>query len=353
MSSLVTFGETMLRLSPPPGQRLSRTDSFEVHVGGAESNVAVAAAALDVDSTWLSALPDSSLGERITHALQGEGVDVRVSWTDDGRVGTYYFEHGSSPRGPRVIYDRESTPIRQVTPADLDTDVLQAAEYFFTSGITPALSDTLVSTTTELLEIASDAGVTTAFDCNYRSKLWSTEEAGATLRELFPAIDVLFVAERDLDIVFEMAGNPGDMAVDLAEEYDFETVVVTRSAQGALAVHDQQYDQPAFVTETVDPVGSGDAFAGGFLARRIEGGDVSDALAYGAATAALERTIAGDMATVSREEVEAVIEEGNYPTGTGPRSDDDGSRGGDDGTGGQTGDDRDRGGNGSGGNIAR
>ena len=169
MTELVTFGETMLRLSPPRGQRLSRVDNFDVHVGGAESNVAVAASNLGVESTWLSALPETDLGGRIVHALRGEGIETAVTRTETGRVGTYYLERGGSPRGDSVVYDRGNTPIREVTPVELQTDPIQTADYVFTSGITPALSTQSAETTATLLETAQESGATTAFDANYRS----------------------------------------------------------------------------------------------------------------------------------------------------------------------------------------
>ena len=127
MSELVTFGETMLRLTPPRGHRLSRVDRLDVHVGGAESNVAVGAANLGVDAAWVSLLPATDLGERIAYALRGEGVEPLVTWTETGRVGTYYFERGGMPRGRDVIYDREGAPIRDATPADAPLDRIRDA----------------------------------------------------------------------------------------------------------------------------------------------------------------------------------------------------------------------------------
>lgn len=311
MSSLVTFGETMLRLSPPRGERLTRFDSLDVHVGGAESNVAVAASALGLDATHLSALPDSDLGERVLHALRGEGVDPRVTLTDHGRVGTYYFERGAAPRDPSVVYDRGDTPIRDLTPGDLPLSVIPEADLFFTSGITPALSDRAAETTADLLETARDAGVPTAFDVNYRAKLWSPEAARETLTDLLAHVDRLFVAQRDACRVFGHDDGPETVARTLADRYDLETVVVTRGEDGALALHDGEvHERSAFETETVDPVGSGDAFVGGFLARRLEGGSVEDALDHGTAAAALKRTVDGDVAVLDREEVVALVESG-------------------------------------------
>ena len=311
MAELLTFGETMLRLTPPRGHRLSRVDQFDVHVGGAESNVAVGAANLGVETAWMSLLPDTELGERIAYALRGEGVEPLVTWTDTGRVGTYYFERGGRPRGRDVVYDRTGAPIREATPETVAVDRVRDADAFFTTGITPALSDQLVETTASLLETASDAGVTTAFDVNYREKLWSPAEARSTLADLFPAVDILFVAERDASDILGMDGDAESMARALTTEYDFETVVVTRGDEGALALHGGEPTScGTYPVDTVDPLGSGDAFASGFLAERLGGASISEAMAYGTATASLKRTVEGDMARVSRDEVRALVETG-------------------------------------------
>ena len=310
MAEIVTFGETMCRLSPPRGERLERTDELHLRVGGAESNVAVAAARLGCDATWLSKLPSSSLGRRVTADLRSHGVEPAVAWDESpsARLGTYYLEHGGAPRGSDVTYDRAGASITTATPAELPVGVLEDTDVFYTSGITPALSDTLAETTETLLDAAGQAGATTAFDLNYRSKLWSTTDAGAAYESLFPHVDVLIAAERDATACLGREGDPIEVANGLVQDFGFETVVVTRGEHGSVAVRDGEvFEQAAYPAETFDPIGSGDAFVGGYLARRVAGGDVPAALAYGAAAASLKRTIDGDVAVVTPEEVESVV----------------------------------------------
>ncbi len=308
MTELVTFGESMLRLTPPRGERLETMQELDVRPGGAESNVAVAASHLGVDAVWLSKLPDSPLGRWMVRELRGHGVRTGVAWSDTGRMGTYYLERGGAPRGTSVVYDRENAAVTTTVPDELPMAAVRDARLFHTTGITPALSETLERTTAALLEAAASAGTTTSFDLNYRSKLWSPDEARQTLEGLFPHVDVLFVAERDARTVLDNEGEPLQVAHRLATDYEFETVVLTRGAAPAVAVHDDEvYEQPTFETETFDAIGTGDAFVGGFLARRIQDGTVPESLAYAAATAALKRTIEGDLAIVTPEEVQAVI----------------------------------------------
>jgi len=307
VTDLVTVGETMLRLSVPPGERLEAATGFDCHVGGAESNVAVAATRLGIDAAWLSKLPASPLGRRITNELDRHGVDTRVVAADEGRVGTYYLEPGGQPRGTSVVYDRASAAITTATADELATDLVREAGLLFTTGITPALSATLRATTAELVEMAP----TVAFDLNYRGKLWSEATAREAYEELLPEVDLLFAPARDARAVLGLSGDAAEIAATLQTEYEVETVVVTRGEDGALARRgDETVEQPAYDVETVDPVGSGDAFAGGFLSRYVRGDSLARALEYGAATAALKRTIRGDLALVTEGEVEAVVDAG-------------------------------------------
>ncbi len=310
MTDLVTFGETMLRLSPPRGERLETTRELGVQAGGAESNVAVGAARLGVDAAWLSRLPDSPLGRRIVSELRSHGVRTGVSWADpEGtRVGTYYLEHGGEPRGTNVIYDRADAAITGVSAGELPTGVFESADRFHTTGITPALSAEAAETTASLLETAGEHGVTRSFDLNYRAKLWSPEAAKSAYESLFPDIDTLFVPVRDARRVLDREGDAVDIAHGLATDFGFETVVVTRGPEGALALADGSVrEQGVFEADTFDAIGTGDAFVAGFLAHRLDGGDVADALEYAAATAALKRTVDGDLAVVTPAEVERVI----------------------------------------------
>ncbi|MFB6139082.1 MAG: bifunctional 2-dehydro-3-deoxygluconokinase/2-dehydro-3-deoxygalactonokinase [Halosimplex sp.] len=311
MTDLATFGESMLRLSPPGQQRLEAVDELDVHVAGAESNVAVAAQRLGLDAVWLSKLPDSPLGRRVTSALGDHGVDAAVVWDDDARMGTYYVEMAGKPRGTNVIYDRADSAVTTATTEELDAYRVAAADAFYTSGITPALSETLHETTRDLLARAGEHDTLTVFDVNYRSKLWSHAEARATLTGLFPAVDVLVVAERDARAVLDREGDAAAIARGLAAEFDFELTLVTRGGEGSLALHeDEVYEQGVFEADEYDTVGTGDAFVGGFLASWLDGGSVPDALEHGAATASLKRTIPGDIALVTPEEVERVVESG-------------------------------------------
>lgn len=311
MTELVTFGETMLRLSPPRGERLETTRELAVQAGGAESNVAVGAARLGTDVQWLSKLPDSPLGRRIVNELRGHGVHPGIAWADPdaSRLGTYYLEHGGTPRGTNVIYDRTDAAITTAEPDELPMESFTEAEWFHTTGITPALSAATAETTTTLLQTAGEAGTTRSFDLNYRSKLWAPETARAAFEDLFEHVDILFVPRRDAREVLDREGEAVEIATGLAAEFAFDTVVVTRGQEGAVTLRDGAvHEQPVFEAETIDAIGTGDAFVAGFIAERLRGGDLPAALQWGSATAALKRTTDGDLAVTNRAEVQDVID---------------------------------------------
>lgn len=301
----------MLRLSPPRGDRLETADSFDVSVGGAESNVAVGAARLGADAVWLSKLPNSPHGNRIVGELRSYGVRTGVAWTDPAatRVGVSYLEHGGDPRGPTVRDDRADAAFTTVHPGELPTDVFESASAFHTTGITPALSATAAETTAALLSAAGDADVTRSFDLRYQASLWDPDEARAAYETLFSDVDRLFLPRRDAIDVLGFEGSAVEIAHGLETEFEFETVVISQNDDSALAIHDDSvYEQDAYTADTLDATGATDAFVAGYLTKRLEDSSVPEALQWATATAALKRTIDGDHAVVTPSEVERVID---------------------------------------------
>jgi 2-dehydro-3-deoxygluconokinase len=309
MTDLVTFGDGVLRLGPPGSERLETAREFEVRAAGSAPATAVAAQRLGADTTWLSKLPDTPMGHRVRDGFGGTGIDTQIVWAERGRQGTYYIEHAGAPRGVKVHYDLADTAFSTVSVDDFDLTPLRDARGFYVTGIAPALSDAARETTANLLRAARQSGTTVTLDLNYRSNLWSESAARDTLTQLFPAVDVLVVTIEDVRNVLDYDVEKAPQAAHrIAADHDFTTVVVTRGERGAIAWHDSVvHDHEGYDTETIDPIGAGDAFAGAFVARRLDGDDIRTALDYATATASLERTIPGDVATVTRDEVETVV----------------------------------------------
>ncbi|WP_435067779.1 sugar kinase [Haloplanus sp. C73] len=310
MTDLVTVGEATLRFSPPRGERIPTAREFVAHAGGPESNVAAAAATLDLDAVWLSKLPDTALGRRVVGDLRRHGVRTGVAWTDRGRTSTAFVERGA-PAGATTIPDRENAAVTTMAPEDVPLGVVGDADTLFVSGATPTRSETLFETTATLLDVAGDADTTRAFDTRYAATNLGPEDARDVYDRLLDNVDLLFVDESDAETVFGLDGDVVPAAHSLRTRYGCETVVVTRDGTDHPVVGlagESIYEVPPFEVETHDSAGAHDAFVGGFLAGRHHGEDVHGALRDGAATAALKRTVVGDAVVGSRRDVEAIRE---------------------------------------------
>jgi 2-dehydro-3-deoxygluconokinase len=306
MSRLVTFGETALRVSPPDQERLETASEVSLSTDGTESSAAVAASRLGAPAVWLSKLPETVLGKRVAAELHEHGLQTQIVWEQDSRQGLQFVERASKPRDDIVVHDRADSAMSLVSTDDIRMAMVQNADVFFVSGSTPALSPTARRTTEALLEACEGTRV---FDLDFQPGLWSLSEAREALLDMQESIDVLVASEGDAKEVFDRSGKPRQLVHPIASEGDFERVIVTRSEQGAVAWHDNViHEQDVIETDTVDAAGTHEAFVGGVLQQLYEDEPTDQAIKYGAAMAALTRTIRGSLPTVSAEEVEGLVE---------------------------------------------
>ncbi len=305
---VVSLGETMLRLSVPIGERLDNAQSLDLEIGGAESNVCTALARLDRRCGWLSRLPDHALGSAILRSLRADGIDVAAVRRVPGeRVGTYFIEYATQPRSSQVIYDRADSATSRMTIDDIDWDYLLDTRVLHLTGITAALSASCYAVVAEAIRRAREANVTVSFDVNYRAKLWDAATAGARLRPLIAAADLLFCKSTDAALLFGCTGEPQSLMSSLKTLTRAQAVLCTFGAEGAsLLMADEYHSQPALPVQIVDRIGSGDAFAAGVLDGWLAG-DVREGLRRGVALAAIALSQHGDRVLTSRTELEAVL----------------------------------------------
>lgn len=317
---VVTFGEAMIRLTPPGNERLERTTSLNVTVGGAELNTAVALRCLGVEASWVSVLPDNGLGRMIVRAAQANGVDVSgVQWVseDTGRAGVYFLEEGVDPRPSAVTYDRKRTAISNVQPGTFNwTTLLTGAGVLHISGITLAVSPAARAEAMEAVRVATELGVLVSFDLNYRSKLWSEAEARAAFVEIIPLVDILFASRGGLDTFFGIVGSHEEVLKIAIEKLGVAAVTMTRKrTKGSRRLKLQSFALgPSGVLassdwrdlEVVDRLGGGDAYAAGFLAGYLENPHgLTHAVALGTAASVLKHTMPGDFLSATKAEIEA------------------------------------------------
>ncbi|NQT05036.1 MAG: sugar kinase [Dehalococcoidia bacterium] len=321
MADVVTFGETMVRLSPPNYRRLEQTNLLDVSIGGAEWNVAVDLSRLGISTAWVSRLTDNALGWMIRNKAREHGVDTsHIIWTKGDRIGIYFVEFGATPRPSSVLYDRAHSSISQVKPGEIDwKEVLKGARWFHTSGITPALSAGAARVTAEALQAAKKAGCKVSYDLNYRGRLWTEEEARKCQEPLMEHIDVLFSTEEDTRKVLGITGKDyREVARKLSEKFSFEVVCITlredvsvlRNRWTAIAyAAGKIYDDRTYDVEIVDRVGAGDSYTAGFVYGYLTG-DVEKGVKYGNAYSALKHSIPSDANWSTLGEVENLLKGG-------------------------------------------
>lgn len=315
---VITFGEAMVRLAPPHFQRLEQARALDVEIGGAELNTAVGLARLGRSAAWASRLPDNPLGRLIANRVREAGVcDEHVQYTDGGRCGLYFLEFGASPRASGILYDRKDSSIARVAPGTFNWPaIFRGARWFHVTGITAALSHGAADATAEALTAAKAAGLGTSIDLNYRSKLWSREDAGRVMAGLLDRCDVLIASTADAEQLFGITGDDfAEVAGKLVERFGLtavagvkrETPLVWRNRFGAVGfTRGQLHETPWYEVEIVDRLGAGDALASGLIHGLLDG-DFVKGLEYGAAMGALKHTIPGDLPWVTKDEVEAVL----------------------------------------------
>lgn len=323
----MTFGEIMMRLSPPDHQRFIQANAFDVTYAGGEANVAVSLAAFGHDAAYVSALPRNSLGDAALSSLQYYGVDTSaVLRSDQGRLGIYFLETGAAQRGSKVIYDRAGSTVALTEPGEYDwRSIFAGAHAFHTTGITPALSENCRQAADDALTAARDADLLTSFDLNYRAKLWSPSEARAAVEPLLERVDLIVGNEEDAMNVLGIAAEKTQIdaghldhaayeqvARTIADRFSARFVAITlRESESATVNHwsacllaDGQFRlSRRYTMHVVDRVGAGDAFCGGLLGALLDDQPPDEALEFAVAASCLKHSIPGDFNKVTKDEV--------------------------------------------------
>jgi 2-dehydro-3-deoxygluconokinase len=329
MKKVVSFGEIMLRLSPPGHERFLQSPTFSATFGGGEANVAVSLAQFGLESWYVTRLPAHAIGDAAVRALRAEGVRTDAIARGGDRVGIYFAETGASQRASTVIYDRAHSAISEMDGNTVDwASVVGDAQWFHVTGITPALGPKAAEATRAAIVAARTAGARISIDLNYRKKLWSPAQAQATMRPLVNGIDLMIANEEDLQHVLGVAVSGGevtegrldleayqDAAARVAAEFGVAQVAVTlresRSASDngwSAVLWDRAagrfHQSQRYAISVVDRIGGGDSFAAGLIYGLLTGRPTDGALRFAVAASALKHSITGDFNRVSVEEVD-------------------------------------------------
>ena len=327
-AKVITFGEIMLRLTPPENKRFIQADNFNIIYGGGEANVAVSLANYGLDASFVTRLPDNPIGDSALNELRRYGVNTEFIKRGGDRLGIYFCENGASQRPSNVIYDRAHSAIAETKLGEFNWEkIFNGADWYHVTGITPALSDNMAEVTIESVKEAKKQGLKVSCDLNYRAKLWSRDKAEKVMAEVMEYVDVCIANEEDAEMIFKIKSgsdiDSGELNIDgyrdvadqLMERFDLELVgshlrkSYNASVNGWLVV---LYDGNEFVqseeyeVHIVDRVGGGDSFAGGLIYSRLTGKSLQESAEFGAAASSLKQSIPGDFNHMSLEEVESL-----------------------------------------------
>ena len=333
MAKIVTFGEIMLRLSPPGYQRIVQTRSFDVTFGGAEANVAAALACFGLPAEYVTRLPANDVGDACVDYLRQHGVGTNHIVRGGERLGIYYLESGAVHRGSKVIYDRAGSALATIERGMVDWQAVFAdADWFHWTGITPAVSAGAADVCLEAVQAARAKGLTVSCDLNYRAKLWKWGKAASeVMPELVGLCDVVVGNEEDADKVFGIRAPEADVTKGKVEAEAYTYVcnelatrfprlrMVAITLRGSLSASHNTWSAilwhegeiltaPIYdIVPIVDRVGGGDSFMGGLIYGLRTYGDEQQALDFAVAASCLKHTIMGDFNLVSVAEVEKLM----------------------------------------------
>jgi 2-dehydro-3-deoxygluconokinase len=336
MNKVVTFGEIMLRLSPPGHLRFSQTNTFDMVYGGGESNVAVSLANYGVPVEFVTRLPENDLGDCAVMEMRKRGVGIQHIAYGGDRLGIYFLETGAVSRGSKVVYDRAHSAMAEIEAGMIDWDsVFEGVSWFHWTGITPAISQGAADACLEAVKIASDKGITISTDLNYRAKLWKYgQPSEPIMTELTAYCDIILGNEEDAEKHFGIKPEGLDITTqgDQVKAEAFQSVceqmmkkfqkakkVITTLRGSISASHNSWagilYDGENIYTSTeyqithiVDRVGGGDSFMGGLIYGLLKyPEDDQNALNFAVAASCLKHTIEGDANLATVAEVEKLM----------------------------------------------
>jgi len=336
MSKVVTFGEIMLRLSPPGFLRFSQTNSFDIVYGGGESNVAVSLANYGIPVDFVTRLPQNDIGDCALMELRKRGVNTQNIIFGGDRLGIYFLETGAVSRGSKVVYDRSNSAISEIQPGMIDWDkVFDGTEWFHWTGITPAISQSAADVCLEAVKVASDKGIIISTDLNYRAKLWKYGvEPEAIMTELTSYCDIILGNEEDAEKHFGIKPEGLDITKQghevkaeaflsvcqqMMKKFPKAKKVITTLRGSISASHntwagvlydgETMFQSPQYqITDIVDRVGGGDSFMGGLIYGLLTyPEDDQNALNFAVAASCLKHTIKGDANLVTVEEVQKLM----------------------------------------------
>lgn len=329
---LMAFGEIMGRMTTHGHERIRQARDFTLYFAGSEANVAIDLAQLGEETAFVTKLPDNDLGEATLRSLRAMGVDVSRVVRGGPRLGLFFAEHGAACRSGKVIYDRAGSSIATAKPEEFDWNtLLDGYDHLHLTGITPALSDNCAQMCLDAARAARRRGATVSCDINYRAALWSYAEAGQTLGELMPFVDIAVANEEHMRELFGIAPQSTHVDADgeltdegyasLAERFSarFGVPTVAMTLRRTLTADDNRIRGMVYASgevafsrwydlHMVDRFGGGDAFTAGLLYALDRDMTLGDGVEFATAASALKHSVESDYNDVTLQEITSLAQ---------------------------------------------
>lgn len=331
MKNVLTFGEMMLRLKPSANNRIVQSNAFEASYGGAEANVAVSLALQGDSASYLTKFPENSLGDTALGTLRKYGVNTSHILRGGPRLGIYFFEKGASVRGTSVVYDRAGSSLAVSKADEYDWEkIFEGIDYFYFSGITPAISEELQNAVLSACQYCKDHNIQIACDMNYRGKMWTPQEAQEFSKKVMPFVNICLVHDEDFEASLGIKSFDGDMSRGIEQKDSFKNAMrqvynrypnchtvasvlrniysVEDSQWSALLLRDGKFfESPVYKVHVYEGVAGGDAFGAGLMHGFLNDYKGQEQVNYAIAASVLKLTIGGDLNLVSEQEIRDVM----------------------------------------------
>lgn len=322
---IVTFGEVMMRLTPPDYRCFPQTQIVNIFYGGTEANVAVSLANMGCIAYHVTALPDDFTGAAVMGYLKQNNVDTKYISRNNHPLGLYFMEEGAVHKSSRIAYNRLNSAFANGNQSDYDwEEILKDADWFHWTGITPAISSNACKALKDALEVCKSKNITVSTDPVYRSNLWLYgSDPVTTLKEMVGLSTVFMGGPEEINMLFHTHFSYDDFEIAsryLMNEIPSISSVIhkTRKAKNASwhTIGSMAWDgnrlyesEEIEITHILDRIGTGDAFAAGLIYGMLNY-DWEQALAYANATCALKHVIPGDACLISEKEINAAVASG-------------------------------------------
>ena len=321
---VVTFGEVMMRFSPPGFAKFSQATTVELAYGGGEANVAISLAYFGLDAFHVTCFPDNLIGRSATQYLRHHWLHTKYITYGEGRMGKYFLEKGAVHRPSEVVYERDNSAFSKSKPEVYDWNrILRNADWFHWTGITPGISENAMNSCREAIKTANELGVPVSVDVHSRKNLWQYgKDKKEVMPELVEGCDVVIASPYDMQENLGVANAEDELSVaseKLKQKFPRVKKVVDKKRETLSASHNriqgfvwnesEVVSSPSFdVTHIVDRVGTGDAYAAGIIYGLLTLNTDQEAVDFAAAACSLKHTVEGDANVISTDDVNNLVQ---------------------------------------------